>query len=189
MANNESPLPPRFPAPLQPGFHVCHPHPHFSTTQRTGKRRVHVTHRSAELTTKPPAPGRAFAPAVPARKPASPWLSARRGRYLPDMRTQLAYPMSGQTLRETLHLTGEETTSVPEAHMATMNLQEQWRTGTRPPPPLLASLSPPPLVWSLNIANASATIRCGSHPTPIFVPCVTVTGRSVFSRSVRQGLP
>jgi hypothetical protein len=29
----------------------------------------------------------------------------------------------------------------------------------------------------------------GSRPSKVFVPCVTVTGRSVLSRSVKHGMP
>src|SRR5882672_11377161 len=42
---------------------------------------------------------------------------------------------------------------------------------------------------SAMIASAAATMRSGSSPTSWFVPCSTVIGRSVFSRSVRQGTP
>lgn len=34
-----------------------------------------------------------------------------------------------------------------------------------------------------------SAIREGSSPSSVFVPALTVTGRSVFSRSVKQGIP
>lgn len=42
--------------------------------------------------------------------------------------------------------------------------------------------------WA-SVQRVSSTIRFGSVPMTRFVPCVTVTGRSVVSRKVRQGTP
>lgn len=39
------------------------------------------------------------------------------------------------------------------------------------------------------MSRQAATMRDGSTPTIRLVPWVTVIGRSVFSRSVRQGTP
>src|SRR6059058_4734281 len=39
------------------------------------------------------------------------------------------------------------------------------------------------------ISSMSGTTRETSSPISVFVPSVTVTGRSVFERSVRQGTP
>ena len=40
-----------------------------------------------------------------------------------------------------------------------------------------------------SISFAASMITWGSFPTIVFVPSVTVIGRSVFSLSVRQGIP
>src|SRR5207245_6815524 len=42
---------------------------------------------------------------------------------------------------------------------------------------------------SFNVRSASSTIRFGSVPITRLVPQVTVAGRSVLSRSVKQGTP
>src|SRR5690606_3365176 len=47
----------------------------------------------------------------------------------------------------------------------------------------------PVLPCPASTASAAATILAGSTPTIVFVPSSTVTGRSVFSRSVTQGMP
>jgi len=44
----------------------------------------------------------------------------------------------------------------------------------------------PPLPLPSSTTSASATIHCGSEPTTVFVPWVTVTGRSVFSRNCAE---
>ena len=73
-------------------------------------------------------------------------------------------------IRATNHRSQQEQIALPVQAVAS--------TGTRPA-----------LYFPSNIASASDTIRCGSQPTIVLVPRVTVTGRSVFSRSVRQGTP
>src|SRR5258708_210161 len=47
----------------------------------------------------------------------------------------------------------------------------------------------PPFPFPARISCAAATILQGSLPTSKFVPSEIVTGRSVFSRRVRQGTP
>src|SRR5215472_435382 len=65
------------------------------------------------------------------------------------------------------------------------------RTSTirRAAPPSQPSGIPPRLPAPFKIFRTSARIVPGSDPTTMFVPWVTVTGRSVLSRSVRQGIP
>ena len=45
--------------------------------------------------------------------------------------------------------------------------------------------------WGGRVARRSgiSASRLGSSPSSVFVPCVTVTGRSVLSRSVKHGTP
>ena len=45
------------------------------------------------------------------------------------------------------------------------------------------------IAWARRTLGRISAIRSGSRPRRVLVPALIVTGRSVFSRSVRHGMP